>query len=152
MSDRGLLAVQLAATLVMVGVIWFVQLVHYPQMVFVDRVQFPRYSHVNQFGTSLVVGVPMLVEALSAAAIMVWYPARLTSPALLIATLLLIAIWVSTATLQMPLHRALLEGFDEPTVRRLVYTNWLRTICWTARAGLLSLLWFAELNQSPTTG
>ena len=46
---------------------------------------------------------------------------------------LLAAVWMSTALLQVPCHRKLAHGFDSDIVRRLVATNWIRTVCWTLR-------------------
>lgn len=45
-------------------------------------------------------------------------------------------IWLSTALLQVPLHRALLPGFDPAKIHRLVRSNWLRTVAWTLRSGI----------------
>jgi hypothetical protein len=54
---------------------------------------------------------------------------------------LLAIIWLSTAALQVPIHRRLLDGYDEAAVARLVRSNWVRTLAWTARAYIaLSLL------------
>jgi hypothetical protein len=54
---------------------------------------------------------------------------------------LLLLIWISTILLQVPQHRRLQAGFDPAVHRRLVSTNWLRTIFWSARAAIaLALL------------
>ena len=50
----------------------------------------------------------------------------------------LAVIWSSTALLQIPLHNALSNGFDPEIHARLVQTNWIRTIGWTAR-GLIAI-------------
>jgi len=47
-------------------------------------------------------------------------------------------IWASTFLLQVPAHSQLGSGFDEETWRMLVRSNWLRTVAWSARAGLVS--------------
>lgn len=52
------------------------------------------------------------------------------------ATGLLLVVWGSTGLLQVPAHDALFVGFSPAVHRRLVNSNWLRTIAWTARAGL----------------
>ncbi len=39
----------------------------------------------------------------------------------------------------MPLHRQLAIAHDPAAIERLVRTNWLRTLAWTAR-GILALL------------
>ena len=47
---------------------------------------------------------------------------------------LLAIVWISTAALQVPAHTRLLTGLDGSVVRRLVASNWIRTIAWSARA------------------
>ena len=47
-----------------------------------------------------------------------------------------VALWASTAFLQVPQHTVLARGFQARAHRRLVGTNWIRTVLWTARAGL----------------
>jgi hypothetical protein len=77
----------------------------------------------------------MLVEAFT----LVWLILRgFDSPLFLFTAALLIVVWVSTFTLQVPAHRALLQGWSEPVHRRLVLTNWIRTAAWTLRAGILA--------------
>ena len=53
---------------------------------------------------------------------------------------LVVVIWLSTALFQVPQHRRLESGFDEQAHRRLVNTNWIRIIAWTARS-ILTLTW-----------
>ena len=43
---------------------------------------------------------------------------------------------MSTALVQARLHTRLMDGYDAETIRRLIRTNWLRTLAWTLR-GLL---------------
>jgi microsomal dipeptidase-like Zn-dependent dipeptidase len=40
----------------------------------------------------------------------------------------------------VPIHDHLTNGYDESAIRRLVRTNWLRTIGWSVRALLVLLL------------
>ncbi len=46
---------------------------------------------------------------------------------------LVLLLWGSTLVLQVPCHWKLERGWDEPAYRRLVATNWVRTVGWTAR-------------------
>ena len=50
---------------------------------------------------------------------------------------LLAVVWISTFAVQVPLHRRLAEGYDAARHRRLVLSNWIRTLAWTARAVLV---------------
>jgi len=136
-----LLLVHLAATLVMVGIIWFVQVVHYPLFERVGPEGFSAYSHAHSRLTGLVVGPPMLTEAATAVLLLFIRPAAVPLVAAWVGAILLAGVWVSTAMLQAPRHRDLGRGFDASAHRFLVISNWLRTVLWSAR-GLL-VLWMA---------
>lgn len=136
-----MLLVNLAATLIMVGIIWFVQIVHYPLFARVGGPGFSAYSGAHSRLTGLVVGPPMLAEATTTVALVVVPPAGV--PLWLAATglALLAVVWLSTALLQSPRHRELGERFDSVSHRSLVASNWLRTACWSARG--VVVLWMA---------
>lgn len=131
------------ATWFMVGLIWFVQVVHYPLMGAVPAGAFEAYAKAHQRRTTWIVGPVMLVEALSAL-LVAWAPQGelALTPMRWIGLALLVLIWVSTFAVQVPLHRRLASGLDRAVWRRLVATNWLRTIPWTAR-GIIALLLLA---------
>lgn len=127
-----LLAVHLAATWYMTGVIWLIQSVHYPMMgkvgsTFDDCQKF----HLSRMG--MLVGPPMMTE-LATAGFLAW---SLRSPVWYFGLALLICIWISTFLVQVPLHNRLACGFDFRTHSALVRSNWLRTVLWTFRAVLV---------------
>ncbi len=135
----GLLLANVAATLFMVGVIWFVQVVHYPLFARVGRSGFAAYSGSHTRLTGLVVGPPMLVEAATAVALVVWTPPGISVLLAWVGLVLLAGIWLSTVLLQSPRHTTLGRGFDPSAHRFLVASNWLRTVLWSLR-GLVVLV------------
>ncbi len=135
-----LLLLHCAATLAMVGLIWFVQVVHYPLFSSVGQSPFPEYERLHQKRTTLVVAPLMLIEALTATLILTTDLSPSARDLAWIGWVLLLLIWLSTAFLQVPLHRRLAEGYDPLAVRRLVRTNWSRTIAWTVRGFIAVLL------------
>jgi hypothetical protein len=138
--NRSILLLHVAATGMMIGVIWFVQIVHYPMFSLVGRAGFAAYEAAHSRLTTVVVAPPMLVE-LATGAYLALRPPPAMPPAALWAGLALIAvIWLSTWLLQVPKHRALEAGFDPAAHRALVGTNWIRTLAWTARGILLLVL------------
>lgn len=130
----------------MAGVIWFVQVVHYPLMARVGRDRFTAYSEAHSRLTSYVVGPPMLVEAATAGWLLVARPASVPLWSVVLGAVLVAGIWLSTALLQVPRHTAFGRGFDRREHRALVATNWLRTAAWTIRA--LLVLWMVWLLVS----
>jgi hypothetical protein len=134
-----LLLVHAAATWFMTGLIWFVQVVHYPLFAAVGRDGFQDYEIAHSRLTTLVVAPVMLIELFSGAALV--FQANVAPRMAALAGLGLIGvIWLSTALLQIPAHAALALGFQEEAYRRLVATNWLRTAAWTLRAALVAWL------------
>jgi len=133
-----LLLANAAATLFMVGVIWFVQVVHYPLFARVGPPDFSAYSIRHTRLTGLVVGPPMLLEAATAIALVVWTPPGISVSLVWTGLLLVAGIWLSTALLQAPRHTTLGRGFDPAAHRFLVTSNWLRTVLWSLR-GLVVL-------------
>ncbi len=134
-----LLLVNLAATLFMTGVIWFVQVVHYPLFARVGATSFPQYEVLHSQATSAVVAVPMLIELFTGAALCVQKPDKIDAWLLWLGLAMLGAIWVSTMFVQVPKHNLLAGGFNAEVHHSLVSTNWVRTVLWSARS--LLLLW-----------
>lgn len=128
---KTLLLVHAASTWAMVGLIWFVQLAHYPLFAAVGRAEFPRYQVWNVRATSLVVGPLLAAEGASTLGLLALAGGTLAW----VGAGLLAVIWLSTAFVQVPCHSRLERGFDAATAARLVRTNWVRTIGWTARGG-----------------
>ncbi len=137
---EAVFVVHLGATLFMTGLIWFVQVVHYPLFAEVDTTRFPRYEVLHSQRTTWVVSVPMLVEVFTGVMLLGVHPAGVPVWGLMVALGVLAIIWISTAVLQVPCHTLLTQQFDRKIHARLVRTNWIRTIGWSARA--LLLLWY----------
>jgi hypothetical protein len=130
----------------MIGIIWFVQVVHYPLFSRVGADGYPAYQAAHGRLTTFVVAPPMLLELGTG----IWLAIRPPSyfpPALAWTGLaLIIAIWLSTVFLQVPMHNRLERGFDAGAHRRLVLGNLVRTVAWTAR-GVIVLVVFARIVE-----
>lgn len=135
-----LLLLHAAATLFMTGVIWFVQLVHYPFFAQAGDEDFTAYSERHSHRTTGVVAVPMIVELVTGLLLLFGRPAGIPAVLPWLGIVLLASIWASTALLQVPSHRVFAGGFDYRAWHRLVRGNWVRTIGWSARATIVILM------------
>ena len=122
-----------ASTIAMCAIIWFVQLVHYPLFARVGTREFREYEAEHVRRITWVVAPLMLIELASS----VWLVIDERSVTSIAGLALVAVIWASTLLLQVPLHGRLSEGFDAELARRLVRSNWLRTLAWTGRLGLV---------------
>ncbi len=120
----------------MTGLIWFVQVVHYPLFQGVGQEQFIAYEQAHTRLTTWVVAPVMVMELVLAIGLAVfqldWFWG--------IQLGMVILIWASTFLIQVPLHGKLASGYKQEDAQNLVQTNWIRTFFWTLK-GLLLLAW-----------
>ncbi len=136
-TDATLLTIHLLATAAMVGLIWFVQVVHYPLFAAVGTDRFMAYEQRHQKLTSFVVGPLMASEGATAVWLAFNPPPGVGRIWPVFGLGVLGVIQASTVLLQVPQHDALSSGYDPARVRRLVRTNWIRTLGWSVR-GILA--------------
>ena len=131
----------------MVGVIWTIQLVHYPLFAGVGADGFTAYESQHAQRITWIVLPLMFAELLTAGWLAWTMPAALPGWSVWAGLGLVGVIWASTGLLQVPLHNTLSGGFDAAAHERLVATNWVRTAAWTLRGGLV-LWWTLLLSRS----
>lgn len=142
-TGHWLVLANLLATLTMFGVIWIVQLVHYPLFSGVGVEGFTAYEAAHQTRITWIVFPAMTLE-LGTAAALLWLRPEAVPPWMVWIGLTLVGVvWLSTAFVQVPLHTALAGGFDGDAHARLVASNWIRTAAWSLRTGLV--LWMTAL-------
>ena len=140
---RIALLAQLASTLPLVGLIWLIQLVHYPLFARVGADAFTDYHAAHTRLITLIVAPLMLVELVAA------FASTQTSestPLLWLGLGLAIAVWLVTMLISVPQHNVLSPGFNANAHAILVSTNWLRTLAWTARGAIVLWLTARALN------
>ncbi len=139
---RLLLPFQLLSTLAMFGLIWFVQIVHYPLFLKVGPGFFQAYEAAHADRTTYVVAPLMLLELATAGLLLLarFRPASVSFLEAWAGAALVAVIWLSTGLIQVPLHNQLQGGYSAPIIHRLVATNWIRTVAWSLRA-VLVLRW-----------
>lgn len=148
MSPLALLVVHAAATWFMTGVIWIVQVVHYPLFAYADRATYPAFAGAHGRLITLIVGPAMLTELVTAVLLLTARPPALSARAALVGLALIGVIWLSTALLQVPMHGQLTQGYDARAHGWLVATNWIRTLAWTARSLLVGWVVLRALHSS----
>lgn len=144
-----MLLVNLASTLFLTGLIWLVQLVHYPLFAQVGSAEFVNYENMHRRMITPLVGPMMLLELGTAVGLLVRRPETIPTWAAWTGFGLAVVIWLSTALLQVPEHDVLSNGFDTAAYQRLVSTNWWRTAAWSLRS--LLMLWCVYRTYDPET-
>ena len=126
--------VQLAVDTAMFVLIWVVQLIIYPSFRIMKPDLFQDWHNGYMRKISFIVGPAMLIQMISHG-----YEVFAHSGVIpVVQTCLILIIWVQTFIVAVPLHQNLSEEPTPQDFKRIVSTNWLRTILW-------SLIWMISL-------
>jgi hypothetical protein len=128
------LLVNFVATAVMTGVIWFVQWVHYPLLATVSVEHAVETAVDHQRRTGQVLAIPMALEGVTTLWLLASRPDVVSLILPWLGAVLLAVALGSTVFVSVPLHAKMATNPTVDVGRRLVVTNWPRTIAWSARA------------------
>ena len=133
MEFELLLKVNFISTSVMVGVIWVIQLLHYPSFHFINDQKYIEFQYFHMQRISFIVVPVMLFELTSALLLAYFFESSLT----IILLTLVLGIWAITFIFFTNMHQKLTDGYDKSIVDRLVQINWSRTALWSLRLIIL---------------
>ena len=131
-------------TSIMTGVIWVIQIVHYPSFHFIEKELYTAFQKFHMNKISIIVIPIMLAELITG--MMLFLDRGSKSPFLIISFVILVLIWLITGVFFSKAHNELMTGYQELVVNQLVVMNWIRTLLWTLR--LLLLTYFVYLHFS----
>lgn len=131
----NLVVTEIIISTALVLLIWFVQILHYPSFHFHDKATFPESMKFHQNRISLIV-VPLMICELI---LSLWFLSQDFSFNNLLTLIIIIFLWVYTFLVFVPLHKKLLIGKNDQLIIKLVKANWIRTVFWTIKFGIIFL-------------
>jgi hypothetical protein len=120
----------LYSNLALIGLIWTVQIVHYPSFLFIDKKRSLEFQDFHMKSITYIVMPLMLIE-LFCGAILLYK--NYTNIIFLIGFISLLVIWAWTFFVNVPIHSKLIINFEEDEVKKLIKSNWPRTILWSVK-------------------
>ena len=120
-----------AATVFLTGLIWTIQVLHYPLFAEVGADRFVAYEAAHSTRITVLIAVPWAVQGLTTLWLLVAPPPAVPPWLVWLAALLAAVPVLVTLVWSVPAHTVLGEGFDAAAHARLVTTNWLRTAAWS---------------------
>lgn len=130
----------LLSTSMMIAVIWFVQIVHYPLFRRVGQDAFVRYETEHTQRITFIVAPLMGIELVTAVLLTFLIADPKLLPWAWTGVALVAVCWLSTAFIQVPCHQKLSQAYDDATALWLINSNWIRTVAWTLRLPIAILL------------
>ena len=120
------------------------QIVHYPGFGNINKKDFPSFHAFHTRRTGFVVIPPMLAEIVTSFWLTLAFDRLWTLNGM--GLLMVLGIWLSTFLLQVRYHAMLSDG-ERPDIRdKLVKSNWIRTILWSAKSILGFMILFKIIN------
>lgn len=143
-SDAIVMTLGLASAWAMAGVIWVIQVVHYPAFDAIERgpddSAWVAYGERHRASISFVVGPFMAIEGATGIWIVISPPGDVSRVLPLVALALMGVAYGVTAFVSVPHHERLARCFDADALLSLIRTNWWRTAAWTLRGVVLGVL------------
>jgi hypothetical protein len=124
------------STVFLAGVIWTIQVVHYPLFARVGPAGFAAAMADHGRRITAVIVVPWALQGATTVWLLARPPAGVPSVLIWSAAALAALPVAVTLAASVPAHRELGDGFDPAVHARLLATNWLRTAAWTAHAAV----------------
>lgn len=141
-TDSSVFILHLVSTSIMVGVIWIIQLVHYPTFLFIDKQKYMKFQEFHMSRVSYIVMPTMIAELFSGIYILFYNNVLMVNTFFLLASFSLLLNWVITALVFVKIHNGLLIKYEKNIILLLVKLNWLRTILWSLRLVFLAIIIF----------
>lgn len=125
-----LIAIQTSAFWFMAGVTWVLQRLNYPLIGEVPAEHLPAYqaAHNKRFGLLMLPGV--IVSFVTTILMFFFRPQPVPLVVPICQIMLLFSIVGSAANHAAPAHKKLQQGYNEPSHKLLINTNWLRLAAW----------------------
>lgn len=140
MEDLNLFAlIQLVVTWILVGVIWFTQIVHYPLYRNIKE-GFVEYERAHIRRTAFLIAPLMLIDVITAIILVGLTETGILTKLAFANLIFLVLIWLSTFLLQVEQHQKLCIRFSKEILRNLLVSNWVRTFLWTGKGLVLAAI------------
>lgn len=116
----------------MTGVIWIIQIVHYPLMKFVSEPGWMKFHKAHTSLITWVVAPPMIAQAITSI-----FTGQYQAPLVFLS----LAVFLVTLIFSIPIHNQLAKEFKNENLKKLILMNWIRTLIWTGHSlFLISIL------------
>lgn len=119
-------------TFFMTGVIWLIQLIHYPSFSFIDKNKYSKFQTFHMNKITPIVGPIIILEVSTGFYLLYFFNSE--SIFFLINFLINILILMMTIIVFGTIHKKLIDGFKTSLFKKLISLNWIRTFLWSLKS------------------
>src|SRR3989338_3970075 len=127
----------------MVGLIWTVQMVHYPMFIYGKGDDEFFNFHARRFA---LIMIPLMLVEMALSVTLLFFTTLLYLKVLFwVHFIFNVVIWIESLVFQIPDHHRVKKHFSEEHVQVLIHHNWYRTVLWTSKALLAFVIVLSSL-------
>ena len=116
---------------------WIMQLIDYPLFKFVGKKAFKKFKKERSKRVMILASFFLVLELITGI-LLIWIkPIGISSVQVWIGLSLIIIIWITTWTIEVPQHKILEAEFNEKTQNILLKANWIRTVIYSLRVVII---------------
>jgi hypothetical protein len=150
-TGKWIFGVNILMTAYLTGLIWTIQVVHYPLFAKVGKENFITYLTDHNLLITYVVMLPMIIELAVSGWLLLQRPPQIPFWVAVSGFSLTCLIWLATFFVACTYHAELFaKGYNLEVINNLVNANWIRTIAWTLHLGLLVYGFILILKPTPS--
>ena len=123
---------------ILVGLIWTIQLINYPALSVIDGDSFKSIHQHHMKAITPLVGPLMILELLLCLVNTFYYS--------FLPVIFLSLVWATTYFSSVPIHNKLSASKEDKLVKRLIFTNWIRTFSWSIKL-IIMLIIYNQQNK-----
>lgn len=143
MIGQKAVIIELVITSILVGLIWVIQLLTYPSFQHVDNLNYSQF-HIHHVQSITPLVAPLMIAEVLILLNSLFYKNYPLSNEVILSCILIVIIWLMTAFISVPIHNKLVLAKDNALIEKLILTNWIRTLAWSLRLGLLLKISFPK--------
>jgi len=134
----------LISTLLIAGILWFVQLVHYPLFNEIPAKNMVNYGYYHMQKISGIINLLFIVDFITIVFLLLLVNSDLSATLMVINISIFLFIVFLTRITFLPIHQQLSKNPNSTLIAKLINLNWIRTLVWSLKVIFLLII-FIEI-------
>jgi len=139
------LLINLLSTILIAGILWFVQLVHYPLFNEIPAKNFINYGYYHSRKVSGIIKPLFIVDFTTLILLLILLGSNLSTNLMIVNVTIFIITIVLTQIIFIPIHQKLSKSPNSQTISQLIRLNWIRTLIWSLKVVFMLIIIYETL-------
>lgn len=135
----------LISTLLIAGILWFVQLVHYPLFNEMPAKNMVNYGYYHMQKISGIINLLFIIDFITIVFLLLLVNSDLSATLMLINISIFLFIVILTRITFLPIYQQISKNPNSILITKLINLNWIRTLVWSLKVIFMLIIFFEIL-------